>query len=412
VQAAEFAATRVWQWSAGTVDGWSATGATLTAGPGSLTLTAASTDPALRVSGLSIIGSQNTRVRMRLRRLAGTGWDGILYYTTAGHGESASFRRVIPNLLPAGPFAILEWDMAQLTAGGSDWTASAITGLRFDLGSAVGDSFQIDWVAVGYIGPATEGAVWGASIQGQPADPDLLNSYQIIGQNLLSESDQAVGVRFANTYSPNGAAITAPVFADSIWTTADFALAGGRTRNAYIGQTNRHTGTTDTDADSLGNTVACDLVFDTSVPVIPGQRMCASAFAQPHRCRVKVYIAFFNVSGGLVEAPTFGAETTIGAANANALGNYERAHCIRVAPAGAARARMAVRKYNTVAGQTNSLLFLAAPQVEVIAANAAGPSPYNPGAIAAIGTDQLSEAAATDIVEFYDAAGYISSNSA
>ena len=95
---------------------------------------------------------------------------------------------------------------------------------------------------------------------------------------------------------------------------------------------------------------------------------------------------------------------------ANVLENYQRAFVIGVAPAGSARCRLVLRKYNTISGSTDSWVFAAGPQVETIAANAPGPSPYMPGPVAAIGTDQLSEAAATDIVEYYDAGGYISSN--
>jgi hypothetical protein len=408
VQAAEFAATRVWQWSAGTVDGWTAAGATLTPSAGSLTITATGTDPVLRIAGLTINGAQNTRVRMRLRRLAGAGWDGSLFYTTAGHAESSSFVKVIPNMLPAGPFLILEWDMSKLTTGGTDWTSSTITGLRFDLGNANGDSFQIDWVAVGYIGPATEGAVWGQTLAGQPADADLLNSYQVIGMNRLSESDQPTTVRFLLSDAGNGASIDAgavryPEAAG--WTTANFVLQGGRTRNSAIRQVGRHTGTVDTNADGAGNTVAVDMVFDSWFPVIAGERIAASCYLLSQRCTTLVYLAVYDAAGTLLAAPPFGsaagvldlARTTATTVQANILSNYQRPFVIATMPASAARARMIVRKYNTQAGQSDSWVFATAPQVEAVAANATGPSPYSPGPVAAIGTDQLSEFASTKI---------------
>uniref|UniRef100_UPI00398B097E phage tail tip fiber protein n=1 Tax=Pseudomonas monteilii TaxID=76759 RepID=UPI00398B097E len=49
---------------------------------------------------------------------------------------------------------VLEWDMSQLTNGGSDWSDSTITRFYLWLSSAAGDVFEIDWIAVGQIAPS------------------------------------------------------------------------------------------------------------------------------------------------------------------------------------------------------------------------------------------------------------------
>ncbi|WP_434785045.1 phage tail tip fiber protein [Pseudomonas monteilii] len=49
---------------------------------------------------------------------------------------------------------VLEWDMSQLTNGGSDWSDNTITRFYLWISSAAGDVFEIDWIAVGQIAPS------------------------------------------------------------------------------------------------------------------------------------------------------------------------------------------------------------------------------------------------------------------
>jgi hypothetical protein len=97
------------------------------------------------------LGGRADKVRMRVRRTAGSGWDGSLFYGTPGHGDHTGFYKQIaePSWGTDG-WAIAEWDMTSLTAGGSDWTANTIQRLRFDLvRSSAGTTFEVDWIAVG-----------------------------------------------------------------------------------------------------------------------------------------------------------------------------------------------------------------------------------------------------------------------
>jgi hypothetical protein len=219
----------------------------------------------------------------------------------------------------------------------------------------------------------------------------VIANSQNYGQNLLAESDQSVAVKFVGSSVGNGSAIQGPRYQsdEPSWDGTNYVLQAGRTRGVYVFQSNRHTGVITPDSDSLGNTAALDIVFDSWVPVVAQQRVCASVYVQQHRCRHRVYLAVYSATG-VPLAFQFGAEGTSGADLANTLGNYERIHTIlNSAPAGSAYMRMVIRKYNTEAGQTSSFSFLAAPQIEVLAPNAAGPSPYSPGPVGAIGTDQL-----------------------
>lgn len=150
-----FSAYRTWDFN-GSLEGWQLTSLTSVQGATGVTLTPTAGDPRFFLNGISINGAIYDKVRIRIRRTnPGTSWDGTLYYETAGHGFSASFYKTLPfSSMPGDQFAVLEFDMADLTAGGTDWRNSVITGLRFDLAIGTGTSYEVDWVSVGRYGPA------------------------------------------------------------------------------------------------------------------------------------------------------------------------------------------------------------------------------------------------------------------
>jgi len=140
-----------------TVDGWTVAGGTLTwQSGGTVWLSSSGTDPILRSpTGLTINGGLYPLIRMRVKRMAGNGWDGTVYYITAGHTESGLYCKSIPDpgLVTGGDWVELTWDMHALTAGGADWKDSTIQSFRIDLGNSSADAFLIDWVVVGRVAP-------------------------------------------------------------------------------------------------------------------------------------------------------------------------------------------------------------------------------------------------------------------
>ena len=138
--------------------GWTSATATTTVNASSVTLTSTSTDPQfLSPTGLTLSGAAYTKLRVRLRRLAGSGWDGTASYSTPGHAISGSFFKTISAPIGSG-WQTLVWDMSTLNAGGTDWTGSTITQLRFDFGSTAADVFEIAWIAASE--PATQTLDW------------------------------------------------------------------------------------------------------------------------------------------------------------------------------------------------------------------------------------------------------------
>jgi uncharacterized protein YmfQ (DUF2313 family) len=140
---------RAWHFVAA-AQSWTAANATLTVNATSITLSATAADPILRRTINAASGSQYRYLVARLRRIAAGAWEGVAQYTTPAHGESASYNKTIsePAEWSTGDWVIVSWDMHALTAGGTDWVDSYITGLRIDFSSANGSSVEVDWVAL------------------------------------------------------------------------------------------------------------------------------------------------------------------------------------------------------------------------------------------------------------------------
>lgn len=113
---------------------------------GMLTLISAANDPFLRRTGLSFSGLTYKYIKVRIRRIAGSTWDGSVYYTTASHGESELYKNLMTEPVWDGTFKIISIDMSSLVAGGTDWVSNTITGIRFDFGLLLGDDFEIDYI--------------------------------------------------------------------------------------------------------------------------------------------------------------------------------------------------------------------------------------------------------------------------
>nr|WP_313133417.1 DUF1983 domain-containing protein [Pseudomonas juntendi] len=149
-----------WQFDTGT-EGWVAGNASVSASGGALRLTPTTSDPQLLSSTgtltLTIPGAQYTKVRVGLTRRGGSAsaWTGTLYYSTPSHGISSSYRASAPNPnIAVGQSAVVEWDMTNLASGGTDWVDNTIRQLRFNFANALDAVWDIDWIAVGRVGPS------------------------------------------------------------------------------------------------------------------------------------------------------------------------------------------------------------------------------------------------------------------
>jgi len=129
-----------------TADSWTAQGATLTNGATALTVNSTSTDPIIRRT-VSFSGSLYPYIEISIFRTSGTLWDGKVFYSTGGHGESASFYMQITEPTWDGVnYQTILVDMRVLTNGSSDWTNNTITNVRLDFGLTATDDFLIEYI--------------------------------------------------------------------------------------------------------------------------------------------------------------------------------------------------------------------------------------------------------------------------
>jgi|GEM_PF-3559946 len=241
--------------------------------------------------------------------------------------------------------------------------------------------------------------------------PGAANGY---GQNLLPNSDQVGSITWALVYVPAGVVIGAgpvPAQGYATWTTADWVLAGGQTRNVAIHQA----GVAPDAGEGSGDAALAAVLHASSIAaaVQPGDRVVFSCHAVANRCRVSAWLGFFDAAGNAIEYHAGEVYVPGAVTLANQLANYRRvASAVAVAPPGAAGARGFVRKFNTFAGQAESWLYLAAPQLERVPPGATGPGPYNPGppvgALAqlnTVGTTLIDTDAVNSTYAFFNADG-------
>lgn len=147
-----FDASKAWNFDS-SVEGWTASGMTQSVSGGLVTLTSTGGDPVWSSPVLDVVGATFNKIRARIRRVAGTAWQGTVYYSTASHGSSESYRKNIADTTVTGEWRVLEWDMSALTTGGTDWASNTITAIRIDLGNSSADVFDVDWVTIGRVAP-------------------------------------------------------------------------------------------------------------------------------------------------------------------------------------------------------------------------------------------------------------------
>ena len=141
-------------------DGWGGSNATVTPGPTGLTLESnlGSNDPILARVGLTLNGGKYLRVVVEVTRTANRtsgGWDGRMFWTTAGHGWDGTYGAYNTSAVSDPKLnerVQLVFDLTQASATAfADWSGNAITGLRFDFDQGQGGAFIVHSIRV--VGP-------------------------------------------------------------------------------------------------------------------------------------------------------------------------------------------------------------------------------------------------------------------
>ena len=165
-------------------------GSSLSQSNGALIWTAAS-DSRILSPTLDLPGASISKIRIRLRATsANPTWEGIIYYTTPGHGESGLYYGVIPPpVIPIvqSTYYIVDVDMSNLGPnGGTDWIDSTINSIRFDISDS-SSTWEIDWIALGsnFAGTMPASGDWGLTTSWTPTPQTLTTNgtslYQVTG---------------------------------------------------------------------------------------------------------------------------------------------------------------------------------------------------------------------------------------
>lgn len=136
-----------------TLKGWTTTNITSSESQEHIKLTSKNSDPQFKSPKFSLWGGTNTKIQVKIKRTAGSGWHGACYYSTQDHNFDDNYKKSIPDPTIMGEYVIAEWDMYTLTAGGTDWRTHHIDQIRLDFGSADGDKFDIEWITIGRVAP-------------------------------------------------------------------------------------------------------------------------------------------------------------------------------------------------------------------------------------------------------------------
>ncbi len=118
-------------------------------GNGTFRVTATGTSPKISLSDISFSGKLARYVYIKAKHVSGTVVSSArpFYYTTGGHGSSASYYKSFISPISYTSFRTTRLDMADLTAGGTDWTDNNILGVRYDIGGDGTTVLDIAYIA-------------------------------------------------------------------------------------------------------------------------------------------------------------------------------------------------------------------------------------------------------------------------
>jgi hypothetical protein len=119
-------------------------------------------------------------------------------------------------------------------------------------------------------------------------------------------------------------------------------------------------------------------VNSAEVPITPEQRYEFSAYTGAHRCNVSVFVAFNDANGTAIAFSTYmyNNNESLGGTT---LASFKRLGGFITAPAGAATARLYIRKTTTLPGQSDSWLMLTQTMIAPAAPNQTTLSPWSLG---------------------------------
>jgi hypothetical protein len=128
--------------------------------PTYISLQSLSTSARLIKLNANLIGSNNYVISMRLKCVSNTiVTSPKVFYSTATHGFDEAYHLEKNSItFKKNEWVTLNFDMRELTQGGTDWINNTISSIRIDLPrTSTSETLHIDWIAFGRFGPAEDG---------------------------------------------------------------------------------------------------------------------------------------------------------------------------------------------------------------------------------------------------------------
>jgi hypothetical protein len=344
--------------------GWYAeNGGQISYGTDWMTFASANSDPMLAHDLFSFSGATYDKVRARVRRTAGSGWDGMLVYINAHHNEDGGYTKSIPDTTVTGQWVILEWDMTTGT-NPADWASGLVTHIRLDFGASAADVFDIDWIVVGRYGPTNLAGIGytGDTNATYGANSSNLN-IGLGGRNKLSNS------------VPNSASLfSASFYSGAVGTWGYFGP--GNDPNGWSVWTPGSKGGIVMHITTLPAGGGGDLYSNDIFPVVAGQYYEVGVTLSVHRCAAWINLEWLKADG-TESIEIAGNVIQDSSWNIGSGTSPPRSFVIGKAPADAVNARLFVRAGST--GESDSYVFSDQFYAGDALASQTVPSPYSPG---------------------------------
>lgn len=138
-------------------DGWVGVGLTITQDYGYLAQTAvqgsAFASRYIQVTGLSFSGGKYPTIRLRAKRISGSGWQWLVNYQVGGSWQTGVVAAA--QTVAIGDFTTIDFDFSGVT----NYMGGTVTGLRIFAAPTSSDRWSFDYVAIGRIGPGASTAM-------------------------------------------------------------------------------------------------------------------------------------------------------------------------------------------------------------------------------------------------------------
>lgn len=147
IENGKFVPFKTWNFN-GSTEGWGVAGGTISSASGYMRWAGTANNSYIRSPVISVDGSRDHVIRLRLRRVSGSTFIPDMRYSTSDHGEDTSYRIRDTTTTIGSDWFYYDFDCFNLTSGEDDWRNNIITRFRIYL-SSVQQTWEIESISIG-----------------------------------------------------------------------------------------------------------------------------------------------------------------------------------------------------------------------------------------------------------------------